>query len=143
MHRGLYRGEPHIFHLEYQVKHDPQLQARLLAYCSDLYLKYKLPVMCLVVYLFPTTIARPPLHVTSGGKAMMTLDYHILLLYEEDATKYVRRHDVCAYPLLPTMKQVDAQLMKQVGEEMKAYYMGQESILRDQFIWMSVFLESV
>jgi hypothetical protein len=36
VHRGLYRGEPHIFHVEYQVKHDPQLQARLLTYCSDL-----------------------------------------------------------------------------------------------------------
>jgi predicted transposase YdaD len=141
VHRVLYRGQPHILHVEYQVKHDPQLQARLLAYCSDLYLRYKLPVLCLVIYPFPTTIARPPLYVMSDGKAMMMLDYHILLLFEENATKYVRRHDVCAYPLLPAMQGVDAQLMEQVGKELKEYYRGQESALRDQFIWMSVFLD--
>jgi hypothetical protein len=141
VHRGLYHGEPHIFHTEYQVKYDPQLQARLLAYCSDLYLKYHLPIMCLVIYPFPTTIVKPPLRVMSGGEAMMTLDYHNLLLFEEDATKYVRRHDVCAYPLLPAMLQVDARLIERVGKELKAYYRGQESTLRDQFVWMRVFLK--
>jgi hypothetical protein len=141
VHLGLYRGEPHIFHVEYQVKHDPQLQARLLTYCSDLYLKYGLPVICLVIYLFPTTIPRPPLHVMSGGKVIMTLDYRILLLFEEDATKYVRRHDVCAYPLLPAMLRVDARLMEQAGKELKEYYRDQPSVLRDQFTWMRVFLK--
>jgi len=141
VHRGLFRGKPHIFHVEYQVKHDPQLQARLLAYCSDLYLKYGLPVICLVIYPFPTTIPRPPLHVMSGGEVIMTLDYRILLLFEEDATKYVRRHDVCAYPLLPAMQGVDVRLMEQVGKELKEYYRGQQSALREQFIWMSVFLD--
>src|SRR5690242_2177810 len=99
--QGTYIDENSILHMEYQVSYDPQLQARLLSYCSDLYLLYKLPVICLVIYPFPTTITEPPLCIMSNGKVVIMLDYHILLLYEEDATKYVERHDVCAYPLLP------------------------------------------
>ena len=88
-----------------------------------------------------TTIAEPPLCIMSHGKVVIMLDYHILLLYEEDATKYVERHEVCAYPLLPAMQGVDARLMEQAGRELKEYYRGQESVLRDQFTWMRVFLE--
>jgi hypothetical protein len=102
---------------------------------------YELPVICLIIYLFPTTIAEPPLCIMSQGKVVIMLDYQILLLFEEDATKYVERHDVCAYPLLPAMQGVDARLMEQVGKELKEYYRGQESVLRDQFTWMRVFLE--
>jgi hypothetical protein len=139
--QGTFLGEDSILHFEFQVSYDPQLQARLLSYCSDLYLMYRLPVICLVIYPFPTTITEPPLCVMSKGKVVIMLDYHILLLYEEDATKYVERHDVCAYPLLPAMQGVDARLMEQVGRELKEYYRGQESVLRDQFTWMRVFLK--
>jgi hypothetical protein len=88
---------------------------------------YELPVICLVIYLFPTTIAEPPLCIMCHGKVVIMLDYQILLLFEEDATKYVERHDVCAYPLLPAMQGVDARLMEQAGREMKAYYEGRKA----------------
>jgi hypothetical protein len=39
------------------------------------------------------------------------------------------------------MQGVDALLMEQAGREMKEYYRGQESVLRDQFTWMRVFLK--
>jgi hypothetical protein len=39
------------------------------------------------------------------------------------------------------MLQVDARLIERVGKELKAYYRGQESTLRDQFVWMRVFLK--
>ena len=59
--RGTFLGQDSILHFEFQVSYDPQLQARLLSYCSDLYLMYELPVICLVIYPFPSVIRRDDL----------------------------------------------------------------------------------
>jgi predicted transposase YdaD len=139
VYRILYQGQPHILHLEFQTSHDADLPARLLVYCSVLYQDHKIPIISVVIYPFSTTTAEPPLSVMSGEKEVLKLDYRILLLFEEDATTYVRAHAICMYPLLPAMKQVDAPLIKQVAEEMKAYYGEQETVLADQFAWMRVF----
>jgi predicted transposase YdaD len=141
VYRILYQGQPHILHLEFQTSKDDDLPIRLLVDCSVLYQQYRLPIISVVVYPFKTTIAKSPLRVMSGKKEIIKLNFRILLLYKEDATKYVESHAISMYPLLPAMKQVDASLIRRACEEMKTFYQGQDAVFRDQIVWTKVFLD--
>ena len=141
VYRVIYRGRKHILHLEFQTSYDRRLPARLLVYNSILHQDNKQPVITVVVYTFETTIARSPLIIKSGKDEIIKFNFRTLLLFEDNGTTYAEEHAICMYPFLPAMRNVDAALIQQVGEEMIAHYGRDSDELKEQLTWMRVFFE--
>jgi len=137
----LYHGEEHVLHLEFQSGYDDQLKSRLLVYNAVLYHKHGLPVLTIVVYPFSTTVAKQPLCILSQDKPLLTFLFKTLPLFRLDAEEIVRQHQACLYPLLPTMKNVDANLIAQVMQELIELYRDDETTLAQQYVWIQILLE--
>jgi predicted transposase YdaD len=137
----MYHGAEHILHLEFQTGFDRQLVARLLVYNAGLYHDHHLPVITIVVYPFKVTVAVPPLSIKSGEDEILTFRFKTLALFELDAEDFVRQHHTAMYPLLPTMKNVHADLISQVMQELAELYRDDEVTLAQQFIWLQLLLE--
>jgi hypothetical protein len=67
--------------------------------------------------------------------------FRTLLLFEDNGTTYKEKHAICMYPFLPAMRNVDATLILQVGEEMLAHYGRDSDDLKEQLTWMRTFLK--
>src|SRR5260370_42347253 len=65
-----YRGEPHILNLELQTNLDSDMAYRMLLYHVELFGKYRLPVISMVMYPFETRLAET---VSREGNAQTTL----------------------------------------------------------------------
>ncbi len=57
-----------------------------------------------------------------------------------EAEQFVHNHVACMYPLLPTMRGANYQLIQQVLDELATLYKEDEITLSQQIIWMEVFL---
>jgi hypothetical protein len=137
----MYHGKAHILHLEFQTGYDKQLVARLLIYNAGLYHDYHLPVVTIVIYPFRVTMAVPPLHIKGSEDEILTFHFKTLPLFELDAEDFVREQHTAMYPVLPTMKNVHADLVFQVMQELEELYRDDEITLAQQFIWMKLLLE--
>ena len=93
-----------------------------LTYHVALHYKHKLPVISVILYPFETTIPTPPYREQGGDGTLLTFKYKVLYLCKMEAPKYVRRHAVCLYTLLPAMKNATEPLLKQALREMRQHY---------------------
>src|SRR5436309_2091661 len=134
----MYHEKEHILHLEFETGYDKQLRPRLLVYNAGLYRDYHLPVISIVIYPFRVTMAVPPLRIKSGEDEILTFRFKILPLFELDAEDLVRQHHTAMYPLLPTMKNVHAELAAQAMQELAELYHDDEVTLGQQLIWMQL-----
>jgi hypothetical protein len=124
-----YHDEEHVLHLEFEAGYDSQLKSRLLVYNAVLYRDHHLPVITIVVYPFRIKMAKPPLRILSQKKAILTFLFRRLPLFKLDAEQIVRQHNVSMYPLVPTMKNVHANLISQVLQELADLYRDDEVTL--------------
>ncbi len=136
-----YAGKRHILHIEFESSHDQDLPSRLLVYNAMLYRDHKCPVITMVIYPFDVTMAEPPLVVSTGKQEILKFDFRTLPLFAMEAQPYVEQHQVCMYPLVPTMQGIDADLMTQVLTELSEFYRHDRKTFSDQFAWMKLFLE--
>jgi hypothetical protein len=136
-----YHDEEHILHLEFEVGYDKLLKSRLLVYNSLLYRDHHLPVLTVVLYPFRVKMARSPLCIKSQNKPVLTFVFQTFALFRLNAKKMVQRRHTCMYPLLPTMKHVNADLVEQALREMAEIYRDEKGTLAEQFVWMQVFLD--
>ncbi len=136
-----YHEQDHILHLEFEVSYDRDLKSRLLVYHSLLYRDHHLPVLTVVVYPFRITMAESPLCIMSQKKPVLTFVFQTFPLFELNAKEMIKQHHTCMYPLLPTMKHVNADLMEQALRELAEIYRNEKSTLAEQFVWMQVFLD--
>ena len=65
----------------------------------------------------------------------------MLPLFLLEAEQFVQNHVACMYPLLPTMRGTNYQLIQQVLDELTELYREDEILLSQQLIWMEIFLE--
>jgi hypothetical protein len=135
-----YQGNNYILHIEFESGSNPRMGARLLNYHAYLHYKYDLPVLSIIIYLFPTSIVQSPYHEIGGEREIVTFHFHTIALWKEDASKYLQQHVVGMYPLLPTMANVDKGLLSQALEEMVQYYQDDETKLGEQLRWLGVLL---
>src|SRR5579859_2003285 len=136
-----HQGEEKILNVEFESGFDEDMPARLLLYNALLYRDHRLPVISLIVYPFRTKMATPPLQILSSGKDILIFHFSVLPLFLEDAERYVTEHILCMYPLLPTMKGANQQLIKQAIDELATLYRDDEVTLAQQIIWMELLLE--
>ena len=136
-----YLGQDHILHIEFESGADNNMDSRLLVYHAILYHKYQLPVISLIIYPFRVKMAESPLREISGKEALVTFHYRVLPLFTLDAERYIREHIAYMYPMLPTMKGANRELIKQAMDELAQLYRDDEVTLSQQFLWMELLLD--
>ena len=135
-----YRNMAHIFHLEFQASADPIMAYRMNAYHAELLLEYLRPIISMVVYLFKADVVEPLLKERSGDEEILHFRFRVIPLWHLDGRQIVEEHTISMYTLLPTMKNVDAQVLQQAIDEMIQYYGDDERKLARRIFWLELFL---
>jgi hypothetical protein len=119
-----YKGKQRILNLELQTSEDPDMTYRMLLYFVELFGKYRLPVISIVLYPFETSIPEPVLRAGSEDDTLLHYQHQVLRLWALEAEQYVRRGVVSMYTLLPAMKGVHASMLLKAITEMEQWYTG-------------------
>jgi hypothetical protein len=136
-----YRGEIHILHLEFETSSNAnEIMARLLVYHALLHQKYHLPVLSVIIYPFPTSVAVSPFVEKSESGEILIFHFQTLPLWELHVEAFVKNHAIWLYPLLPSMQGLTDELLLQVMQEMVEYYQERNEEVSQQFLWMSILL---
>jgi len=119
-----YKGKQLILNLELQTSEDPDMTYRMLLYFVELFVKYRLPVISIVLYPFETSIPEPVFREGNESDTLLHYQHQVLQLWALEAEQYVRRGVVSMYTLLPAMKGVHASMLLQAVTEMEQWYTG-------------------
>src|SRR5947209_8378999 len=119
-----YRGRHHILDLELQTDADSDMAYRMLLYHVELYGKYRLPVISMVMYPFETSIPEPVFQEESGPETLLEFHHRVLRLWTLEAEYYIRKRVVSMYTLLPAMKGANVSLLLRAIDEMEQRYTG-------------------
>jgi predicted transposase YdaD len=116
----LYKEYLAILNMEAQSGPDDDLLARMLEYAINLYRKYKRqwPIVSAALFLFKCAIPEIPFRIACGDDLFVEFRPIIIRMWEMDPQKVVDRQQRCLYPLLPTMKNLTVDLLKQALQEM-------------------------
>jgi hypothetical protein len=110
--------------MELQTDAEKNMAFRMLVYNLELYDKYQLPVISVVLYPFETSIPDPAFQVEGSSKTRIRFDHDVLCLWTIEAEPFLRRHVVSMYTLLPAMKGITASMLLQAIAEMEQHYTG-------------------
>ncbi len=138
-----HKGRKKIVHLEFESGPNNDMAARLLDYHTYLYRKYKLLVLSMIVYPFPTKMAEPPLRELDGNDEVLIFHFKVFPLWKLQAEQYVNEHAVVMFALLPTMEGASAPLLHKAIDEMVEYYQGNDTKLAQEFRWMGIVIRRV
>lgn len=119
-----YKSKQRILNLELQTNEDSDMAYRMLLYHVELFGKYRLPVISMVMYPFETNIPEPVFREESGAETLLVFQHQVLRLWTLEAEQYIRRRAVSMYTLLPAMKGANAPMLLQAVEEMEQEYKG-------------------
>ncbi len=112
-----------ILHIELQSGPDSTMARRMLAYFANLHLKYNVPVFCIVIFLFKCAVGQSPYRVSCDDKVMLPeFHYDVIRLWEVDAQPILDEHAVPLYILLPAMKGLTVDMLRQAIREIDEYY---------------------
>jgi hypothetical protein len=120
-----YKDEPHILNRELQTEPEKDMALRMLIYHVELYTKFRLPVISMVMYPFETNIPEPVFQEENVEEILLTFRHRILRLWTIEAEPFLRRRVISMYTLLPAMKGVTAPMLLQAIDEMEQRYTGE------------------
>src|SRR5436305_498902 len=120
-----YHGELRILNMELQTEAEKNMAFRMLVYHLELYDKYELPVISVVLYPFETSIAEPVFQTEASSKTRIRFDHDVLCLWTIEAEPFLQRRIVSMYTLLPAMKGITAPMLVQAIAEMEQAYTGE------------------
>ncbi len=143
VYRVKYKGKKGIAHIEFESGSNNGMADRLLEYHAYLRRKYKLPVISIIVYPFPTKLAESPLRETFDGEELLIFRFRVFPLWEQQADQYINEHAVVMYALLPTMAGANASLLHKAIDDMVKYYKGNDAKLAAELRLMGIVLRKV
>lgn len=117
-----YKGKPHILNMELQTEPEQDMALRMLKYHIDLFDKFRLPVISVVLYPFETSISDPVFQEESVEEILLEFHHRVLRLWTIDAEPFLRRRVVSMYTLLPATKGITAPMLLQAIAEMEQAY---------------------
>ena len=132
--------ETNVLDLEFQASGETDDAERLLEYHAYFHRKYKCPVISVIVYPFPTTVAISPLREMRRGREVLVFHFQVIKLWEWNAEDFVRTHAVPMYALLPTMAGANAGMLHKALDEMVEYYQGSDIKLAREIRWLGIML---
>lgn len=129
--RIVYNGTRCILNMELQTNADSNMSFRMLTYHIELYGKYNMPVISMVMYPFKDTISEPLFEEKVGDEVLLTFPHKVLKLWTLEADTYLHRHVVSMYTLLPAMKGITAtKLLQAISEMAQEYSNSKEDLAR-------------
>ncbi|MEO8970658.1 MAG: hypothetical protein ABI406_03550 [Ktedonobacteraceae bacterium] len=143
VYRVKYKGKKSIAHIEFESRSNNGMADRLLEYHAYLRRKYKLPVISIIVYPFPTKMAESPLRETFDDEELLIFRFRVFPLWEQQAEQYINEQAVVMYALLPTMEGANASLLHKAIDDMVKYYKGNDAKLAAELRWMGIALRRV
>jgi hypothetical protein len=120
-----YNGELRILNMELQTDAEKNMAFRMLMYHLELYDKYELPVISVVLYPFETSIPEPVFQTEGSSKTRIRFDHDVLCLWTIDAEPFLQRRIISMYTLVPAMKGITAPMLVQAIAEMEQAYTGE------------------
>ncbi len=111
--------------MELQTEAEKNMAFRMLVYSLELYDKYELPVISVILYPFETSIPEPVFEMAASRKTRIRFDHDVLCLWTIEAEPFLRRQIVSMYTLLPAMKGITAPMLLQAIAEMEQAYTGE------------------
>jgi hypothetical protein len=120
-----YNGELRILNMELQTEAEKNMAFRMLVYHLELYVKYELPVISVVLYPFETSIPEPVFQTEASSKTRIRFDHDVLCLWTIEAEPFLQRRIISMYTLLPAMKGITAPMLVQAIAEMEQAYTGE------------------
>lgn len=118
----------YILHIEAQTNIDEDMPYRMLLYYVELFGKYRLPIISIVLYLFEAKVPEPVFQTDSGYGTWLDFQHHNLCLWEFDAETYLRRRVMGMYALLPGMKGINVSMLLQAIDEMQQHYNNEKRL---------------
>jgi hypothetical protein len=97
----------------------------MLVYHLELFIKYRLPVLSVVLYPFETTIAEPIFQEEGVDEILLAFKHRVVRLWTIDAVPFLQRRVISMYTLLPAMKGITAPMLLQAIAEMEQAYTGE------------------
>ncbi|MGB8344231.1 MAG: hypothetical protein WCD86_05065 [Ktedonobacteraceae bacterium] len=140
VYKILLDDETDILDLEFQASGEPDDAERLLEYHAYFHRKHKCPVVSVLVYPFPTTVAVSPLREVQKGGEILVFHFQVIKLWEWHAEHFVQNHAVPMYALLPTMDGANAEMLHKAIDEMVEYYQGSDVKLAREIRWLGIML---
>jgi hypothetical protein len=119
-----YKGKRHILNMELQTESEKDMVLRMLMYHIELFAKYRLPVISIVLYPFETNIPEPVFQEESVDEILLEFRHRVVRLWTIEAALFIHRRVVSMYTLLPAMKGVTAPMLLQAIGEMEQSYTG-------------------
>ena len=116
------------------------MEYRLPEYHAYFRRKYKLPVLSIVVYPFPTTVIESPIEEKSGQEILMSLKFRTLCLWKLNAEDFIQKKLFRMYALLPTMQGANELLLRQAIDELVTHYHQNDGRLAREFLWFGLML---
>jgi hypothetical protein len=134
-----YYGILVILNLELETGADSGMERLLLQYHVQLHAKYNKPVLSVILYPFKCKVQQPPYHEKCGDKVLLTMHHVVICLWELDGQPIVKNRIMCLYVLLPAMKALTADLLKQAIREIIQHYGPREGA--EHLMWFHLMLK--
>jgi hypothetical protein len=135
------KNKSHVVHIELETRGSNEMGYRMLEYFGILLRKYQEPIVPAVIYPFRTTVPDPQVCVTSeDGSTIAAFQYHVLKLWEIEASAFMQAWPPGLYTLLPALKNVDYSMLAQALDIWKVFYAKRNDDLEKQLLWFDVFL---
>ncbi len=122
VYRITYRGKIRILNMELQTGNDSDMTFRMLRYHIELYGRYRIPVISIVMYPFETNIPEPLFEEDSEEVTSLLFKYRALRLWRMDAEECLHKGVISMYTLLPAMKNVTVGMLLQAITVMEQEY---------------------
>ena len=110
------RGKIYIVHLEVQTGPDGMMFARILQYMGLVWLREKVPVLPIVLYLLPVTTPESPWQLDGPMGPINTLHYTVIKLWEQPVEEWLAGGVNAALIFAPLLKDATIETVGQAAE---------------------------
>jgi hypothetical protein len=96
--------EQYILHLEVQTDADASMPGRILQYFGWIWLRDKLPILPVVIWLFPVSVPASPWQVEGPEGPIVTLHFRSIKLWEEPVEEWLAAGELAPLIFTPLLK---------------------------------------
>jgi len=99
------KEEVFILHLEFEYEYKPEFEVRMFEYLSRIYIREKLPVYSVAIFLKKRKKPIPEeIKIEIFGEEFLRFRYKVMKLWEIDGKEILDNKKIELYPFLPLMK---------------------------------------
>jgi len=114
--RVRYQGEIYVLHIEIQTDADSAILGRMLQYLAYIWLRYKLKVLTVLIYLEPVTTVTSPWQLDGPVAPINTFHFQVARLWEEPVEHWLQSGNLSLLIFTPLLKDATLASFDQAAE---------------------------